>query len=175
MRVVALMSRHSPKMAQSRIESQERACTSDTGFFRGGSDGKVVAPVVVPSWQKTVVPKQIIDFWPQISNFWIKIALFFGLGGPYSIFSTQKKYLIGSPIWGYQKFWPKNGQIWLILGIFGHFWLNIGLSGPFDDIRYQNTMWTRCLGGNLCGYQRFWSHPPKNRINGPKTAILAPK
>ena len=45
-----------------------------------------------------------------------------------SMFSTRKRCLIGSLIWGYQKFcsippkmdfWPKNGQIWPKIGIFG--------------------------------------------------------
>ena len=70
-----------------------------------------------------------------------------------SMFSIQKWCLIGSLIWGNQKFYsipPKNGflaQVWPNLAKNWHFWPNIGIFGPFDPIPDQKTMQTRCLGG----------------------------
>ena len=46
-----------------------------------------------------------------------------------------------------QDFWPKNGQIWPKIGIFGHFGPNICIFGPFRPMPDQKTMRTRCVGG----------------------------
>ena len=69
------------------------------------------------------------------------------------MFSTRKRCLIGSLIWGYQKFCsipPKNGflaqkrpnldQNW-------HFWSNMGIFDPFNLMLDQKRMRTRCVGG----------------------------
>ena len=60
-----------------------------------------------------------------------------------SIFLTQNRCIIGSPIWGYQKGYslppqkrilaqkrPNLPQKW-------HFWPNIGIFGPFDSMPHQ--------------------------------------
>ena len=101
------------------------------------------------------------------------------------MFSTQKRCLIGLPIWGYQKFYslppknwifgPKTAKFcpkWAFLAKYG----NMGIIGPFDLMPDQKTMRTSCLAGFLlCWYQNFYCLPPKNWIFGPKTAKFGPK
>ena len=82
---------------------------------------------------------------PNIPIFGSKLHIFVPSGHfePYrSMFSTQKRCLIGFRIWGYQKFYsiPKNwflasnrpnwAQNW-------HFWSYMGIFGPFDPIPDQ--------------------------------------
>ena len=94
-----------------------------------------------------------------------------------SMFSIQKWCLIGSLIWGNQKFYsipPKNGflaQVWPNLAKNWHFWPNIGIFGPFDPIPDQKTMQTRCLGGlSIMWLPKLLLNSAKNRIFGPKAA-----
>ena len=47
-RVLALLSRHSPKMAKIRDKPQKMTCTLETGFFWGGSKWKVVTAILAP-------------------------------------------------------------------------------------------------------------------------------
>ena len=63
-----------------------------------------------------------------------------------SMFSTQKRCLIGISIRGYPNFYSLPPKNW----IFGP---NMGIFGPFDQMPDQKTMRTSCLGGFLlCWY-----------------------
>ena len=133
-------------------------------IFPGWVRWKSCNPICSAFLTKTVVPKQKNDFWPQISIFGSKLHPFLALVVLIQFFQHKKGILLVPRYEGTKNFGPRTAK-------FGWYW-------PFWPIwchTLPNTMWTRCLGGYLCGYQRFWSHPPKNRINGPKTAILAPK
>ena len=93
------------------------------------------------------------------------------------MFSTWKRCLIGSLMWGYQKFYslpidngflaqkrPNLAQNW-------HFWPNIGIFGLFDPVANQTMMQTSCLGVFFFGEKTdFW---PKTANFGPKLAFLA--
>ena len=66
-RVVALLSRHSPKMAKTRVEPQKMTCPLETGFFWGGSKWKIVVLGVVVNapMSKIAIPKQKFTSGPK--------------------------------------------------------------------------------------------------------------
>merc|ERR1712004_730073 len=105
-------------------------------FLGGGSNGKNVAPGIV------FISSQL---------------------EPHrSMFSTQKKCLIGIPIRGYQNFTPCPQKIEFgaqkrpNLAQNWHFGPNIGIFAPFDLSPDQKTMQTSCLDGFLLSwYQNF--------------------
>ena len=70
-------------------------------------------------------------------------------------------------------FWPKNGQIWPKICIFGHFGPNIGIFGLFGPMVEQRTMRTRCLGGfSDMLVSKLLLPPTRIRTFGPKRPNL---
>ena len=110
--------------------------SSETEFFWGGPNGKVVAPgvlVICPGDKDRGSKTKKWLLAPNTRILWSKLHIFFP-SGPLepgrSIFSTQKGCLIGSLIWGNQKFYslpPKkmdfSAQNW-------HSWPNMGIVLP---------------------------------------------
>ena len=111
-------------------------------FFWGGSHGKVLALgvlVICPVHKNRSSKFFFLLFAPNIRILRSKLNIFVprSLFEPRrSMFSTQKRCLIGSLIWGYQKFCslPKNVQIW-------HFDLNECPFGPVSNKKAMRTWW----------------------------------
>ena len=82
LRVVALLSRHSPKMAKIQEEPWKTTRTSEMKKNRSRSNGKIVAlgVLVICIVDKNRSPKKY--FWPQVSKFWGSKFDIFGPGGP---------------------------------------------------------------------------------------------
>ena len=144
-------------------------------FFWGGSNGKVVAPGIVVICSIDKNRDHYTKNWllaPNIQILGSKKHIFAPSGQlePHrSMFSTRKRCLIGILIRGYQNFyslppknldfWPKNGQIWSKICIFGHLRPNIAIFCTFCPMPDQKIMRTRCLGGfsvmSIDGEQAF--------------------
>ena len=153
-------------------------------FFWGGPNGKVVAlgiMVICPADKNCNYQTKNWILAPNIQIFGSKKHIFVPSGqvGPHqSMFSSRKRYLIGSLIWGYQKFcsippkkdfWPKTAK----LGQNWHFLPNIGSFGPFDPMPNQKTIQTSCPGGffyYVC--TKTFTSLSKNRDFGPKKNLL---
>ena len=126
-------------------------------------------------------------FW--VSEKWPKLHIFVPRGQlepQRSMFSTRKRCLIGSLIYGNQKFYPippKNGFLAQKRPYLAQNWYfrpNIGMFGPFDTIPDQRAMQTSCLGSFsviwvpklLLTSARNWIFWPKNSQICPKTVIF---
>ena len=82
------------------------------------------------------------------------------------MFSTQKRCLIGLPIWGYQKFYSLPQKM--------DFWPKTAKFGPFDLLPDQKTMGTSCIGGfSIMWVPKLSLTPIKFRIFGQKRPNLA--
>ena len=141
-------------------------------FFRCGPNVKVVAPGIlvicpVDKYRNSKTKNWLLA--PNIPIFGSKLHIFVPSGQfePYwSMFSTRKRCLIGFLIPGYQKFYsiPKNwflasnrpnwAQNW-------HFWLYMGIFGPFDPIPDQKNNANKLHKWffSLYGYQNFYLLP----------------
>ena len=107
-------------------------------------------------------------FWPIWSNAWPKTMRTSCLSG---------FCYVGTKTFTYSHknldFWPKNGQIWSKICIFGHFGPNIAIFCTFCPIPDQNTIWTRCLGGFFIMWvTKLLISPVKKRIFLPKIGIF---
>ena len=128
--------------------------------FRGGPNGKVVAP---GNWwytllTKILIPNKKIAFGPEYQKFWVDIAHFVRRG-PLEPNQTaiQSRCLGCFLICGYQTFCslppilgflPKNVQIWPKIYIFGPVGPNIGLFSPFGampDQKHDTNEVPRCF------------------------------
>ena len=75
-----------------------------------------------------------------------------------------------------RNFWPKNGQIWSKICIFGHFGPNIAIFYTFCPMLDQKPMWTRCpVGFFLMWVTKLLISPVKKRFFCPKTTKFGPK
>ena len=88
----------------------------------------------------------------------------------------------GFPLYGYQNFYLLPSKLGYLaqnrpnLAKIYHFWLNIGIFGPFRPMPNQETMQTRCLGGfSVTWVPKILLPPVEIRILGPKTAKFGPK
>ena len=127
-------------------------------------------------------PKKL-DFGPKNWHFGPNIGIF----GPFDLRPDQKTMrtnclggfcYVGTKTFTYshknQDFWPKNGQIWSKICIFGHFGPNIAIFCTFCLIPDQKTIWTRCLGGfSVMWVTKLLISPVKKTTKfGPKLAFL---
>ena len=89
-------------------------------FFWGSSNGKVVAPGIVVICPIDKNRDHYTKNWllaPNIQIFGSKKHIFAPSGQlelHWSMFSTQKRCLIGLPIWGYQKFYSLPPKNWIL-------------------------------------------------------------
>ena len=90
-------------------QHRQRPVSRKQNFVRGGSNWKVIAPgvLVICPLDKNRGSTKKLSFGPKYQSLGVKIVHFCPSGplGPcQSMFSTQKRCFIGSPIWGYQQF-----------------------------------------------------------------------
>ena len=126
--------------------------SSETEIFLGWFQWESCSPGYsghLLHWQKSRSLYKKLTFGPKYPNFGVKKHIFTPSGQlepHWSMFSTQKRCLIGILIWGYQNFYslppkkldfgpkkrPNLAQNW-------HFGPNIGIFGPFDLMPDQST------------------------------------
>ena len=184
LRVLIIVKWHKPETAKNRGEPRKMTHCSETNFFSVWSEWESCSPGILLT--KIAIPKQKIDFWPQISKFSGQKSASSSLAANWSLTGQCFVHKKGvSLMQGYEDaksftpspkkmdFWPKSGLIWQKKN--WHFWPNIGIFGPFDPMPDQKTMRTRCLGGfSVMWVPKLLLYPIKIGIFGPKTANLVP-
>merc|ERR1712074_40891 len=135
---------------------------------------------------KIAIPKQKIDFWPQISKFWGQKSTFSPLAANWSLadqcFQHKKGVSLESRYEGTKIFTPCPPKIGFgaqklpNLAQNWHFGPNIGIFGPFDlkpDQKNNADKLSRRFSVMLV--PKLLLTPIKTRIFGPKTAKIGPK
>ena len=142
-------------------------------FFWGWSEWESCSPWCtgyMPPSTKIAITIQKIDFWPQISNFFGSKKHIFAPSGqlePHrSMFSTQKRGLIGLPIWGYQNFYSLPPKDWIFCLKTAKFGPKLAFSAKY---RHFWPIWSKAWPKNnadklsrwflLCWYQNFYLLP----------------
>ena len=106
--------------AKNRGEPRKMTPSSETEFFLGGPNWKVLAPGVLVIFPINKNHNYYTKNWlfaPNIQIFRSKKHIFAPSGQlePHrSMFSTRKRCLIGIPIWGYQNFYSLPPKNWIL-------------------------------------------------------------